>query len=182
MKNATLFHGTSSTPNSFWFPYLKTELEKKGYHVSIPALPDADHPDLKNWLPAALKEKITNQTVLIGHSAGAPLILSVLENINLKLEQAILIAGYARPKGKNPKPEAILQDKYNWQKIKSNVENLIFINSDNDPWGCDDKEGEYMRKNLGGKLIIQKGEGHMGSDSFNQPYKKFPLLLELISK
>lgn len=182
MKNAIILHGTSSTPNSFWFPYLKTELEKIGYQVSVPALPDADHPDLKKWLPAALKEKFTSKTVLIGHSAGAPLILSILENIDLKVRQAILVSGYARPKGKNPEPEAILQDKYDWQKIKSNVTNLVFINSDNDPWGCNGVEGKYMQDNLGGRLIIKKGEGHMGSDSFNQPYKKFPLLLELISK
>lgn len=182
MKNAILFHGTSSSPNSFWFPYLKLELEKEGYQVSVPSLPDADHPDLKNWLPKALKEHFTENTVLVGHSAGAPLILSILENINIKIKLAILVAGYARPKGQNPQPEAILQSKYSWQKIKSKVKTLVFINSDNDPWGCNDKEGEYMQKNLGGKLIILKGEGHMGSDSFSQPYKQFPPLLELILK
>lgn len=182
MKNAIIFHGTSSTPSSFWFPHLKSEFEKRGYKVSIPALPKADHPDLKNWLPTALKEDINNETVLIGHSAGAPLILSVLENISIQIKQAILVAGYARPKGKNPQPEAILQNTYDWQKIKSNVKDLIFINSDNDPWGCNDIEGKYMQKKLGGDLIIKKGEGHMGSDSFNQPYKQFPLLVELITK
>lgn len=180
MKNIIIFHGTSSTPNSFWFPYLKTELEKKGYEVSVPFLPDSDHPDLKNWLPTALKENISENTVLIGHSAGAPLILSVLENINLKIKQAILVSGYARPKGEKKEPEAILQNSYNWQKIKSNVEDLIFINSDNDPWGCNDIEGKYILDKLGGTLIIKKGEGHMGSDSFNQPYKEFPLLVKLI--
>lgn len=182
MINAIIFHGTSSTPNSFWFPYLKKELESKGYKVSTPSLPDADHPDLKNWLPAALRENINDQTVLIGHSAGAPLTLSVLEDINFKVKQAILVAGYARPKGKDKNTEPILQDKYNWHKIKASVGEIIFINSDNDPWGCDDKEAQYMQSHLGGKLIVKKGEGHMGSDSFNQPYKEFPLLLELITK
>lgn len=134
MKNVIIFHGTSSTPNSFWFPYQKTKLEKKGYQVTVPALAEADTPDLKNWLPAALKESINEQTVLIGHSAGAPLILSILENINLKITQAILVAGYARPKGKDKNPEAILQNQYNWQIIRSHVKDLIFINSDNDPW------------------------------------------------
>jgi hypothetical protein len=31
-----------------------------------------------------------------------------------------------------------------------------------------------------GKLIVMKGEGHMGSDTFKQPYKEFPFLLKLI--
>lgn len=36
-----------------------------------------------------------------------------------------------------------------------------------------------MFENLGGMLIINN-EGHMGSDTFKQPYKEFPLLLKLI--
>lgn len=180
MKNAILLHGTSSNPNSFWFPYLKSELEAKGYTVSAPQLPGTDSPDLKNWLPTALKENINEQTVLVGHSAGVPLILSILENINTKIKQAILVAGYARPKGKDKAEEAILQSKYDWSKIKSSCHEFIFINSDNDPWGCNDTEGRFMLDNLGGTLVIRKGEGHMGSDTFNQSYKDFPFLVKLI--
>lgn len=130
--------------------------------------------------------KLDKESVLIGHSAGCPLILSILENINIHINKVILVAGFARqtkftpPKGQKIEKQLILQDKYNWNKIKRNVKNLIFINSDNDPWGCNDKEGMYMWKYLGGTLILREGEGHMGSDSFNQPYKKFPLLEKLL--
>ena len=106
--------------------------------------------------------------------------LSVLENIHIQIKQAILVAGYARPKGVDKEPEKILQDSYDWEKIENNVKELIFINSDNDQWGCNDVEGRYMLDHLGGKLIIMKGEGHMGSDTFKQPYKEFPFLLRLI--
>jgi hypothetical protein len=37
-----------------------------------------------------------------------------------------------------------------------------------------------MFDKLGGTLIIKSGEGHMGSDSFNQPYKEFPLIITLV--
>ena len=181
MKNVIILHGTSETKDSFWFPWLTKELEKRGYDVSLPSLPNADSPDLKAWLPVALKENYNPETVLIGHSAGGPLQLSVLENIHAKIKQAILVAGYARPKSEDPKPEPILQNSYDWQKIKENVEDIIFINSDNDPWGCNDVEGRYMLDQLGkGKLVIPKGEGHMGSDKFKQPYKEFPFLLKII--
>ncbi len=181
MKNVIILHGTGETKNSFWFPWLTKELFKKGYTVSLPELPNADYPDVKKWLPVALKETYTSETVLIGHSAGGPLQLSVLENINIKIKQAILVSGYARPKGKDKKPELILQDVYNWQKIAQNVKDILFINSDDDPWGCDDVEGRYMLDHIGkSKLIVMKGEGHMGSDTFKQPYKEFPFLLKLI--
>jgi predicted alpha/beta hydrolase family esterase len=99
------------------------------------------------------------------------------------------VAGYARKLRKQHDPllkkleraaEPILQEKYNWEKIKSHVKDIIFINSDNDPWGCNDAEGRFMFDLLGGTLIIKHGEGHMGSDMFHQPYKEFPLLVKLI--
>lgn len=181
VKNAVILHGTDETRGSFWFPWLIKELEKRGFRVSLPQLPDADKPDLAKWLPVALQETYTPETILIGHSAGGPLQLSVLENLNVRIKQAILVAGYARPKSDNPQPEPILQAIYDWEKIGNNVEDLIFLNSDNDPWGCNDVEGRYMLDQIGkGKLIIMKGEGHMGSDRFNQPYREFPFLLRLI--
>lgn len=177
-RNSVILHGTDETDQSFWLPYAKEELERKGFTVSIPALPEADKPDLKNWLPVALKEDYTERTVLIGHSAGCPLVLSVLENIDVRIKQAILVAGYAR---RIDREEPILQDSYDWGKIRNNAEDIIMINSDNDPWGCTDVEGRYILDNLGvGKLVVMKGEGHMGSDKFNQPYREFPFLIKLI--
>jgi predicted alpha/beta hydrolase family esterase len=181
MKNAIILHGTSCRPDSFWQPSIKKFLEKRGYEVWVPALPNPDTPDLKLQLPFVLQHgKFNEDTIMIGHSAGGPLILSILEKINTKIRKVVLVAGYARPKGKERQPELILQDKYDWKKISSNVEEIVFINSDNDPWGCDHKEGMYMFEHLGGTLIIRHGEGHMGSDSFNQPYKEFPLLEKLL--
>ena len=37
-----------------------------------------------------------------------------------------------------------------------------------------------MYRKTGGTLIIREGEGHMGSDSFHQPYTKFLLLEKLL--
>lgn len=179
--NAVILHGTSETKESFWLPWLTKELEKRGYSVSVPALPDADHPDLAKWLPKALEETYTEDTILIGHSAGGPLMLSVLENINVRIKQALIVSGYARQKGELAEKEPILQDQYDWEKIRANAQEIILLNSDNDPWGCDDIEGRYIIDQLGtGKLIVMKGEGHMGSDKFNQPYREFPFLLRLI--
>jgi uncharacterized protein len=180
MKNAIIFHGTGCNPNSFWLPYVKKELEKRGYYVWVPALPDTNNPELSTWLPVALQGDFNSGTVLIGHSAGGPLILSVLENLKIPIRMAILVAGYARDFTEKKEGIEILQPSYNWKKIAGNVKELFFINSDNDPWGCNDVEGRYMLDHLGGTLIIKHGEGHMGSDTFKQPYKEFPLLVKLI--
>jgi len=180
MKNAIILHGTGCNPNSFWQPSIKKFLEKKGYEVWVPVLPDTDKPDLKKQLPFVLGGgKFNKNTILIGHSAGSLLVLSILEKIGVTIYKAILVAGYTKIKDKDDNP-LILQKQYNWKKIKKNVKDIIFINSSNDPWGCDDKEGLFLFKHLGGTLIIREGEGHMGSDTFKQPYRTFPLLEKLL--
>lgn len=178
MKNASIFHGHGSTSQSYWHPWLKNKLKKSGYTVWLPDLPGTNAPTIEKWLPFALYNgKYNSDTVLIGHSCGVPLVLSILENIDTKIEKAILIAGFSTPL--DEKPDPILQKNYDWEKIKKHCREFILINSDNDPWGCDDKQGKVLADNLGGKLIVRH-DGHMGSTTYNQPYEKFPLLLELI--
>ena len=52
--------------------------------------------------------KFKRETIIIGHSAGCPLTLSILENIDVSMRKIILVAGYARPKGEDLQPESIL--------------------------------------------------------------------------
>lgn len=180
MKNASIFHGTGETPNHFWFPWTKTQLEQKGYKVWLPQLPDTNVPDIKKWLPFALKNGTYNQdSVLIGHSAGCPLILSILQKLTSPIKQAVLVAAFFEDLTKIG-VEPIIQKKYDWKKIKKNCSNITIINSDNDPWGCDDKQGKKLADYLDGKLII-KHDGHFGSETYKQPYKEFPFLLTLLS-
>lgn len=182
MKHVVILHGTGETPDHFWYPWLKKNLQERGFSVSIPQLPDTDNPTLTNWLPAARKEFYTEDTIIIGHSAGCPLLLSVLEKSHVQIKQAILVAGFVHPLGKKElKDEPILQETYDWGEISTHVKDIFFINSDNDPWGCTDSEGRYMLDALNkGTLIIPKGQGHMGSGTFNQPFTEFPLLLKLL--
>lgn len=180
MKNAIIFHGTGGNPSVYWIPWLAGELEKKGYKVTVPALPNPNNPDIGETLPFVLNNlSFDEETVLIGHSSGSSLILSVLENIEPKIKKAILVAGFYKqlPSGRN----GMIQDSYDWDRIKSHANEFVFINSDNDPWGCDGQMGREMQAYLGGELLITH-DGHMGSDAFNQPYREFPMLLQLIGK
>ncbi len=183
MSNVSLFHGTGSSPNDFWIPWLKKELEQGSHKVWAPQLPNADTPRLKEWLPFCLSNRDffdIEDSILVGHSAGCPLILSLLERIEVKVKKVILVAGFAQPLNSND-PEEILPATFNWGKIRSFADSFVIINSDNDPWGCDDGAGKYIFDHVGGTLIVRHGEGHMGSKKFNQPYREFPLLLELIT-
>lgn len=182
-KKVIIFHGTGAKPTSFWYPWLAKQLESKGYVVEIPYYPDINRVDIASFLPKVLHEHSFDQnTILIGHSAGAPLLLSILENIDVVLQQAILVAGYAQelPEDKPQAKDPFIQDSYNWDKIRQQCKDFVFINSVNDPWGCNDQEGRYLFDKLGGTLVIQN-EGHSGSGTHNQPYPEFPLLEKLVA-
>lgn len=180
MKNAILLHGTGGSPKSHWLPYLKKKLEKQGYKVWVPQLPDTENPHIKNWVPFVIKNgKFSKDTVIVGHSAGAACILGVLEKTKNRINKAVLVSGFYKPL-KLVNVNTILKSSYDWARIKKHAKEIIFINSDNDPYGCDDKQGRIMFDKLGGTQIVLHGEGHMGSDRNNQPYKKFPLLVKLI--
>lgn len=179
MKKAIIFHGTDCKPTDFWYPWLAEQLKQRGFTVEVPSYPDINHQPIEEFLPKVLAaHTFDSETVLVGHSAGAPLLLSILENVQAVIPQAILVAGYAnRLPGDDRDP--VLQDVYDWAKIKAHVQDIIFINSVDDPWGCSAEQGRFMFDQLGGTQIV-RNDGHFGSTSYNQPYLEFPLLERLI--
>lgn len=180
MKKAIIFHGTDCKPTDYWYPWLGKQLEARGFSVEIPSYPDINHEPIETFLPKMLKNhSFDKETVIIGHSAGGPLLLSILENVEAVLPQAILVAGYSyRIEGEEKDP--VLQDSYDWDKIKQHAKDFVFINSVNDPWGCDDKQGRFMFEKLGGTQIV-RNDGHFGSTTYNQPYSEFPLLANVVT-
>ncbi|MBN2016065.1 alpha/beta hydrolase [Candidatus Dojkabacteria bacterium] len=180
MKNAIILHAMEDSPKNHWYPWLKDQLQQKGYEVWVPQLPDTKNPQLSKWVPFIMENgKFTKDTVIIGHSAGAAVIWTVLEELDVKVSQAILVAGFSF----YPGGDGILKPAYNWEKIKSNVEEVIIINSDNDPYGHDEVRGRIMLEMLaldGSIQIILKGQKHMTIDKHDSRYKEFPFLLRLI--
>lgn len=175
MKNAIIFHGTDCTPDEYWYEWIAQKLRQKWYSVEVPHYAELNHENIEVFLPKVLSNhKWNTETVLIGHSAGVPLILSILEQIHIKIAQVVLVAGFFE--GTDP----ILQAEYDWEKIRKNGENITIINSDNDPWGCDDKVGKLLQERIGGNLII-KHEWHFGTWTYNQPYPTFELLDQIIN-
>lgn len=187
MKNALILHGAGNNSLGNWFPWLKLELEKKGYQVFSPNLPNTDTPVLKDWSEAVFSNKnfeFNSETIMIGHSSGATLILRILEQQpkNIKINKAILVAGFIN-KGTIKEyfqyKVDLLKTPFNWGKIKSSCSEFYFICSDNDKYQCGQEQSRVMHENLGGKLILKSGQGHFNLE-VSEDYRQFPFLLELI--
>ena len=175
-RTAIIFHGTGANPNVAWLPWLRDRLIDRGYAVEVPHYEDLNVEPIATFLPKVLANHTFDEsTVLVGHSGGAALLLAVLQHTPAPVAQAFLVAGYStRP---NDSDEPVLQDAYDWDAIKAHVKDIYFINSRNDPYGCDEGQGRVMFERVGGTLII-RNDGHFGD--YNQPFPTFDLLDKLI--
>ena len=177
-----ILHGTGCTSDDHWFPRLRNELEKQWHIVSIPALPNTEKPDRKTWCDYVRENYVLDSnTVLIWHSAGATVILSILESLEKKIAKAILVSGFFVELDKAWRAKLMLQDTYDRQKIAQHAGKIVLINADNDPRGCDDKQARPVAENIWATFVLAHGMGHMWSGTFNDPCKKLPLILEVIA-
>ncbi|MEU4473246.1 alpha/beta hydrolase [Micromonospora sp. NPDC023888] len=175
-RRAIIFHGTGGNPDAVWYRWLARRLEARGYAVEVPHHPGINVEPIATFLPTVLDgHRYDDDTVLVGHSGGAALLLALLEHLDTTVAQAILVAGYCTQP--NTSEEPVLQQSYDWAAIRSHVRDIYFINSRKDPYGCDDGQGRAMFERLGGTQIV-RDDGHFGD--YDQPFERFELLDRLI--
>lgn len=77
MKRVFIVHGWGGKPEQGFKPWLKQELEARGYSAEVPAMPETDNPRIDAWASELQKVIVRpdEDTVLVGHSLGAPAIL-----------------------------------------------------------------------------------------------------------
>lgn len=159
-KRVFIIHGWEGYPEEGWFPWLKNTLEKEGFRVYVPKMPNSQNPQLSEWL-SHLQKIVINpdpSTYFVGHSLGCITILRYLENLpqNIKIGGAVLVAGFPEPIGYE-ELNSFFPAPLNYKKIKSHTSKFIAIHSDNDPY-VTLQNGEILKEKLGAKLIIEKKE------------------------
>ena len=184
MKNILILHGTGNNSQGNWFPWLKKKLEKRKSQVWVPNLPQADRPSIKRYNKFIFSNKnwqFNKDSALVGHSSGAVAILGLLQNLpeNIKVDTCILVASFKNNLGWNTL-DGLFEELFDFEKIKNKAKRFIFIHSDNDPY-CPLEHAQNLAKELNGKLIIKKGQGHFNL-SKSSKYRKFPLLLKILEE
>ena len=179
---AVILHGTDGKPSHNWFPWIKSELESRGFKVWIPELPNNHTPNrhvYNNFLLDSNWDFKNN--LVIGHSSGAVSVLNLLEDNRCpSIDTGILVGAWAKMDGtdldkkqfKNLFPE----DGFNFSKIKEKSKKLIFLHGDDDPY-CPLAQAKWLAKQTSSEIIIIPGGQHLGST-----YKKLPELLDILKK
>ncbi|MFA5925952.1 MAG: alpha/beta hydrolase [Parcubacteria group bacterium] len=183
MPNIFLIHGAYGDPEENWFPWIKSELEKRGLGVYVPKFPTPENQTLENWLAVfeSCEKYVNKDSIFIGHSLGLAFILNLLEKSDRLIKAAFLVAGFVGYLG-NPKFDEInktfVDKKFDWEKIKKNCQKFYIFYSDNDPYVPAEKSREAVRR-LEAESIFVKGAGHFNKDC---GYDKFELLLDVLKK
>ncbi len=159
MKNALILHAWYDSPSGQWYPWLKKELESKGYTVSLPELPTmgTSNPDMEIMLKYIFENKLVEaDTVVIGHSLGSVLALRLAERV--KYKKGIILAGWDY-NDLTPEHQNFWVKMTDHTKIKENVSSWVTIISDNDPYVTKIIAHE-MAARLGAKAVDVGSKGH----------------------
>ena len=174
MKKVFIVHGWVGYPEEGWFPWLKKELEDKGFEVFVPQLPDADNPRIQNWVPklAEVVGSADTDTYFVGHSMGCQTIARYLETLpdGVKVGGAIFVAGFFKrltglddDKETRDVEKEWLSTPISLEKVKSHLLKSIAIFSDNDPFIPSDNQDDFRDK-LGSRIVIEHNKGHFNEE------------------
>lgn len=173
MKRVFLVHGWHGSLQSDFHPWLRQELEKRRFAVSVPALPDSGHPKMQAWLETLKKSVGTpdENCYFLGHSLGCITVLRYLESLsdNLQIGGTVLVAGFSDMEISLDEDEDIQEIKtffenpLDFEKVKQHCKKFVAIHSDNDPY-VDLRYADIFKEKLGADVIIEQQKGHFSGD------------------
>ena len=180
MKRVLILHGTDGSPDANWFPWLKEQLELRGFEIWVPELPNNHTPDRRvynDFLLAAGWDLADN--LIIGHSSGAVSILNLLEDNRCpRIKAGVLVGAWAhmdetdldREQFKGLFPE----EGFDFTSIASKAGKLIYIHGDEDPY-CPLEQAQWLAEQTKSEITVIPGGHHLGSR-----YTELPEILKVL--
>lgn len=184
VKRAVILHGTDGSPQENWFPWLKTQLESRGYTVWVPELPNNHTPNRHIYNDFLLNSDWDfTDNLIIGHSSGAVSILNLLQDKRTpKIKTGILVGAWAHMKetdlDKEQFKDLFPSEGFDFKLINQKADKFIFIHGDNDPY-CPLDQAKWLAKQTDSQIFIIPGGGHF-TVNLNPDYSKFPKLIEIL--
>lgn len=173
MKRALLLHGTNGDPSHGWQPWLKSELESRGYEVFAPVLPDNDRPN-RGTYEAFLRDSGWDfaDNLVVGHSSGATTALNLLLSDWFPSVKATVLVGaflnekLTKPLGEFPEGnfDGLFVESFDPARLRERSRAFYFVHGSNDPY-CDIDDARDLCDQLRGKFIVIENGHHLGGAS-----------------
>ncbi|MCA9356107.1 alpha/beta hydrolase [Candidatus Nomurabacteria bacterium] len=173
MKKVYIIHGWEANPNQHWLPWLGRELQDKGFEIFIPEMPNTEEPDIDSWVER-LKELVgtpDQNTYFVGHSIGCQTIMRYLESLpeRSKIGGIVFVAGWFYLENlESPEVEKIAEPWLNipidTDKVKGVCSRINVLLSDDDYFGCIEKNKLAFEQRLNAKVDIYHNYGHFCED------------------
>lgn len=167
MKRVIFVHRWSGGPLDDWRPWLKSELEKLGYEVLNPEMPDTDVPVIEKWINhlASVAGTPDAETYFIGHSIGCQAILRYLETLTTPVGGALFVAGWFNLENlEDEESEEIakpwIETPIDLEKIRRVLSKSTLIISEDDPYGAF-KENTEKFSEFVTRTVVLRDAGHI---------------------
>jgi leucyl-tRNA synthetase len=164
VKRFVILHGRKSNSNDHFYPWLKSQLEQKGFEVQVPNLPNPSEPnDLEQAEFVKRNCLFDENTVVIGHSFGGLVALRLLEQ-GIKMNRAILVStpfsGDFLDGLERPSVTAALKRGFDFNALKNSKAGFTLLYDEGDEI-VRMSDGEALAENLGfGVFKVKASKGH----------------------
>lgn len=167
MKRCVILHGWAGHPDKGWKPWLKTELETRGWQVIAPQFPHENKPRRDEWLTMLgdIVGTPDEQTFFVGHSLGCFAFLKYIEQLSpeQKIGGGVMVAGFAgHLKHKVPVLEQFYESGLDWKKIRDHGGKYVAIYSERDDYVRIESAFEF-EEHLGATIVKNNDWEHFSA-------------------
>ena len=171
-KRIFIIHGWGDSPDEPLLRWLKSELEKNGFEVVVPKMPNSEKPEIETWV-FKLKEIVEvpdKDTILVGHSIGCQAILRYLEKLHpvSRVGGVVFIAPWFTLSNLESDEEWRVADPWLNTPIREtdvikHIPKITAIFSDNDP-DVPSENIKLFKKRFNTEVIVEHEKGHFTAD------------------
>jgi predicted alpha/beta hydrolase family esterase len=179
MKTVLILHGIGGHAGIHWQQWLHDELEKQGYKVLMPELPNPGHPDRKTWLNVCTEELSDinlGELTIVGHSLSVTTALDFIEQSSGKIGALMSVAGFAEDYGAELNSYFLSEKTINFETVKNKLKWAEVVYGDNDPY-VTQSALKQVADGLNAQPTIIPDGGHLNTET---GFTKFPLLVDIL--
>lgn len=168
-SHALIVHGSYGTPDENWFPWLRSQLEKRGIETIIPRFPTPEGQSLTSWRAVFHQEvdAVGNGWLLFGHSLGVAFLFDVLERSAAPVDGFFSVSGFTGLIGIeefDSVNRTFVERQFDWERIRYSARHAYVYQGADDPY-VPQFWSEFLAEKLDAERRVLPGGGHLNASA-----------------